>query len=146
MLFSQKPTKARLRQYKHINACGMRFVIQKINPLADFPVDKIPQIFTSFVTKRKAESEVVLNEATIRRGFEDMKNIINAGLIKPELGKDIFIDDIMSDSVLAMKLYVEIVAHSLTTFRGMKGLFFSARIRRLLFMELQKNLEKPPPR
>lgn len=151
-LLSKKPTQERLRQHKTLKISGMKFVIRKINPLVDFPVDKMPQIFSSFITRRKTTPEEQINEATLRKSQDDMKNIIAAGLVKPEVTfepvkpKDnkIAIDDIMSDSVLALKLYTEIIVHSLNMFKGLKGVFFSVRTKRAFYLSYRKNLENYP--
>jgi len=77
---------------------------------------------------------------------------VQAGLVKPELvpvgkgdqrGKEdgITVDDIFRDEDLAIKLYIEILAHSLNRFKGMRGLFFSIRIKHLLSTEWRKSME-----
>lgn len=142
MLFSKKPTKERLRQYKTVKISGMKFVIQKLNPLVDFTADKMPQIYTAYISRRKPNPEQQVSEATLRKSNEDIKNIISAGLVPDKIDQDINIEDIMSDSYLALKLYTEILAHSLNMYKGLRGLFFSAKIKRLLHLEYQKNLEK----
>jgi len=140
-MFNRKITRKRLQQHKTIRIAGMKFVIKKINPLLDFSTDKMPQIFTSFISKRKIEPEQQINEVVLRRSQEDMKNIIIAGLIKPSLNGEIKVEDIMTDPTLALRLYTEILVHSLNMFKGLKGLFFSAKIRHLLYIGYQKNLE-----
>lgn len=136
-LFNREPSKAKLRQYKRIKVGGMKYTIQKINPVLDFPVNKMPQIFTDFQSKRKTD-KVVMNEAVLRRNYEDMKSIILAGVVKPDLADTI--DDIMSDFTIALSLYIEVLTHSLNCFRGLKGLFFSTKIRRSMYISYQKNL------
>jgi hypothetical protein len=122
----------------------MRFVIRKLNPLVDFPANKMPQIFTSFVSNRKVSPDQKLPEAAIRKNIEDLKNIIIAGLVEPKLDDKLSIDDIISNSLRALKLYTEILVHSLNAFKGLKGLFFSTKIRQLLYIEYQKNLAGYP--
>ena len=142
-MFWMKPSKKKLRQYKTIRLAGMKFIIKKINPIVDFPQGKMPQIFTSFISRRKVEGEQPVSEAILRKNQEDMKNVIQAGLIEPKLSDEgIHIDDILADSVLALKLYTEIITHSLNRFRGLKGVFFSRKIRRTFYSEWQKNMEK----
>jgi len=140
MMFFKKTTRENLRQYKTLRISGMKFVIRKINPLVDFSVDKMPQIFSSFISRRTAEQQI--NEATLRKNQDDMKNIIGAGLVEPDIeaGK-ISLDDIMADSALALELYTEIIVHSLNTFKGLKGVFFSAKTKRLFYSGYAKNLE-----
>jgi len=141
MLFSRKPTRARLRRYKTVRISGFKFVIRKLNPLIDFPDDKMPQIFTSFISRRKVDPEKQINEAALRKTYQDMKNVIEAGLVYPELSENLTIDDIMADYVLALKLYTEIVVHSLNMFRGLKGLFFSLKTKRLFYTTYASNME-----
>lgn len=140
-MFSRKPNRERLRQYKKLKISGMKFVIRKLNPLVDFPSDKMPQIFTTFISKRKADPEQQVNEAVLRKNQEDMKAVIIAGVVKPEIPKKVTIEDILADSMLALKLYTEIIIHSLNMFRGIKGLFFSIRLRRSFYIAYQKNME-----
>lgn len=140
--FSKKVTKERLRQYKTIKISGMKFVIRKLNPLFDFSLDKMPQIFSSHMSNRKVDETKPVNEATLKRNQEDMKNVIVAGLIDPDLTDKVSIEDIMGDSGLALKLYTEIIIHSLNMFKGVKGLFFSIKLRRAFSIEYQKSMEK----
>lgn len=140
--FSKKPSKERLRQYKTVKISGMRFVIKKINPLIDFSSDKMPQLFTAFTSRRKPDPNRKLTEVELRKHQEDMKNIISAGLVPEKIDKDIDIEDIMSDEYISLKLYTEILIHSLNRFRGLKGLFFSKKLRHIMFIEYQKNLVK----
>lgn len=139
-MFSTKPTTEKLRQYKKIKLSGMKFIIKKLNPLVDFPSGRMPQIFTYFVSRRKAE-EPVINEAVLRKNLEDMKAVIVAGVVRPEIGEKIQIEDILANSVLALKLYTEIIIHSLNMFKGVKGLFFSVKTRRAFYTEYRKNME-----
>jgi len=141
-LLSKKPTRERLREYKTLKISGMKIVIRKINPLVDFAVDKMPQIFTSFISRRKTTPEQQINEATLRKSQEDMKNVISAGIVEPELGKKINIDDIMANTAMALELYTEVIVHSLNMFKGIKGVFFSIKTRRLFYTAYVKNLAK----
>ena len=143
-MFNKKITKKRLQQHKTVKIDGMKFVIKKINPLLDFPADRMPQIFTSFVSKRKVNPEQQLNEHSLRRSQEDVKLTIAAALIEPKLGDEITVEDIMTDATLTLKLYTEILVHSMNMFKGWKGLFFSAKIRRSLYSGYQENIEKLP--
>ena len=142
-MFWRKPSKEKLRQYKTVKFAGMRFVIRKLNPIVDFSQGKMPQIFTSFISKRKPEGNQPISESILRKNQEDMKAVIQAGLIEPKFSDEgINIDDILADSVLALKLYTEIIVHSLNVFRGLKGLFFSRKTKRLFYSEWQKNMDK----
>lgn len=141
-MFAKNPNRERLRQYKRIKISGMRFTIRKLNPIIDFPFGKMPQIFTTFISKRKVDPEQQVGEAVLRKSQEDMKLVIQAGLVKPEIPEKVAIEDILADSVLALKLYTEIIIHSLNAFRGLKGVFFSVNLRRLWRTELRKNMDK----
>ena len=138
-------TKEALLGYKKIKINGWKFIIKKINPLADFTSENMPQIFTSFISKRKP-TEPLLNEATLKKMEEDMKVVIEAGLVEPKLSprnksnEGITVDDLFRDYQTAADLYKEIFIHSLNRFRGIKGLFFCLRLRYTLFIHSQKNL------
>jgi len=141
--------KEKLNRHKNIKVCGMKFTIRKLNPLQDFPrVQDMPQIFIYYMTKRPIKDEP-LNVASMQKAYDDMKKIVEAGIVDPPLvpvEKDkskeagITVDDLFVDEDMATQLYIEILSHSLNRFRGMKGLFFSIRIKRLLHLELQKNI------
>jgi hypothetical protein len=144
--------------YKTIKIYGNKYIIRKINPLLDFPYDKMPQIFTSFYSKRPVDINSQIHPAQLQNTIEMMKQIVESGLIKPVLipiGKNelrhkeagITIDDIFVDMDLGTKLYLEILAHSLNKFRHgiiekIKGVFFSIRIKHLLYIACQKNIDK----
>lgn len=143
--------KKKLLGYKTIKVHGMRYIIRKINPLLDFAHDKIPQIFTSYISKRPTIDETNPKPIQLQKILEDVKLVVQAGLVSPELvpvGKNgnfrrengITIDDLFINEDLGMKLYLEILAHSLNKFRGLKGLFFSIKIKQLLYTEWQKSL------
>jgi hypothetical protein len=74
--------------------------------------------------------------------------MISKGTVKPSIGlkddgkHDFSADDLLRDGDTAVKLYAEIMAHSLQMFRGIKGLFFWAKTRRLLSIALQKSTEQ----
>ena len=73
-------TKQELQGHKKIKICGMKFIIKRINPLLDFESNNIPQIFTSFISRRK--TEVLPDEKKI---LNQMIPIIEAGVVYPEL-------------------------------------------------------------
>jgi hypothetical protein len=148
MFFKKRLDKQSLQDLKTVKVGGFTFVIRKVNPLIHFAFDKIPQIFTAYSTKRKPESDFT-NPSVLAKAYEDMKAVVIAGLVKPDIiavgkgelkGKEagITVDDIFIDEEVGVKLYLEIIAHSLNKFKGIKGLFFSIKIRRLLFTEWQK--------
>lgn len=146
--FGKKPGKKDLQSLKKVKISGFKFTIKKLNPFLDFNRDEMPQIFTTFISKRKVDVPVQPNEAQIRKYQEDMRMIIEAGVVYPKLvpvGKDedkgkekgITINDIFASIEFASKLYLEIIIHSLNQFKGLKGLFFSQKIRRLFYTILQ---------
>lgn len=128
-----KTDKASLQGYKTLVIHGHRFVIRKVNPWLDFRDDNMPQIFTAYVQRRKATEPTAPTEKQIRGLHEDVKSMIKAGLVSPALSESdkdgITVDDIMRDDDTASKLYWEIMIHSLNRFRGIKGVFFSVRLR-----------------
>lgn len=147
LFFKKRINKADLVQHKNIRVGGFDFVIRKINPLSDFPSNNIPQIFTSFISRRKAEPTSSLTMPQILKSIEDMKLIIQVGLVKPKLVTDnkedgITIDDLFRDTDIVTKLYFEILTHSLNKYRGLSGVFFSAKIRHMLYTEWRKHMGK----
>lgn len=142
--------KSELQGLKWVKVEGMKFCIRKLNPLLDFTLDKMPTIFTDFNTKRKTE-QTNIPLVTQKKYLDDMKAIIQAGVIEPVLvqvgvgekeGKEngLTVNDILRDTSLASKLYIEIIANSLNRFKGLKGLFFSIQIRGMLYTEWRKNM------
>ena len=142
--------KEKLNQYKKIKVCGMSFTIRKINPLQDFASNEsMPQIFTYYITKRKVKEDNPFTMQSLQKALNDMKAIIKAGVVDPPLvpvEKDkskengITVDDLFVDEEMGAKLYIEILTHSLNRFKGLKGLFFSTKIKHYLYTEWQKNI------
>lgn len=141
--------KSELQGLKKLKIFGGKYVIRRINPLLDFTYDKMPQIFTHYISKRPVDTALP-HPAQLQRNFEDMKLIVQAGVVEPKLvpvgkgeakGKEdgITVEDLFVDMELGTRLYLEIFAHSLNRFRGLKGLFFSIKIRHLLFMLYRSN-------
>lgn len=131
----------------------MAFVIRRLNPLIDLEADKIPQIFTDHLTSRRPESSSDLPEAAAKKLQEDIKSIVYAGVVKPDLlpigkaeerghEKGITADDLFRDQEIGMRLYIAIIDHSMLMHRGMKGLFFSLIRKLWLFTFWRKNTEK----
>lgn len=156
MIFRKDPQKlkARLLDLKWVKIAGVRFQIKKLNPLIDFSPDTMPQIFVDYLSPRKKEAADLLPRDLLRFQ-EDMKRIVEAGLVVPDLvpvGKDegrgkeagITIDDIFRDAEMGARLYSTIMTHSLNRFRGLKGVFFSIRMRYWQFTQLRKSLAVPP--
>ena len=147
--FSRRLAKGDLEDVKTIWVNSFKFKIRKINPLLDFPSDKMPQIFTDFTSRRQRKEEPGIDQA--RRQQRDMYTMIEAGLVDPKLvpiglgekrGKEdgLTVEDVFRDADVGAKLYFEILAHSLCRFRGMKGVFFSTLLKRRLYTAWQKSL------
>ena len=140
--FSKEPRKESLLGYKKIIVNGMRFTIKKVNPLIDFPPDKIPQIFTDFISRRKPPEKPT--EIEFSKAKNDMSAIIKAGIVSPELSNNekegITVDDLFRDPTMGPKLYIEIMSHSLNYFKGLKGLFFYQKIKLSFWMQWLKDM------
>lgn len=138
--------KEKLQGHKVVKVCGQKFVIRKINPIIDFPADKMPQIFTSFKSERKTEKSPYSPQALM----EQMIRVIEAGVVSPELvpigkgekrGKEagITAEDLFRDEEVGVKLFQEIMLHALNKYRGIKGVFFSLKNRLTFAINLAKN-------
>lgn len=138
-------TKEELQGHKRITICGSKFTIRKINPIIDFDLEHIPQIFSSFQSARKTE-KTAYSESSL---MQQMHRVVEAGLVDPPLvpvgkgdkrGKEsgITVEDIFRDEEVGCKLFSEIMIHSLNRFRGMKKVFFSAKIRLEFFINWLK--------
>jgi len=148
--FGNRASKEKLQGWKRVKVNGSRYVIRKLNPLLDFPADRMPQIFSSFISRRPFDPEKLTPEARARLQ-EDLQTVLEAGVIKPSLvsvgkgdkrGKEdgITADDLMRDDT-GVKLYIEIITHSLNMFKGLKGVFFSLKTRLSLFIRLRNHTE-----
>lgn len=82
--------------------------------------------------------------AMLQRAQDDMKMIVKAGLVAPKLGEEITIDDLFSNPDLGVKLYEEVLIHSLNRFSGLKGVFFSLRIKRLASTLSRQSMASAP--
>ena len=135
--------KDKLNGLKKIKVNGIRFTIKKLNPLLDFPSDKMPQIFSHYL-KRKPIKEDLNQDISIqqlRQSLSEMKLIVEAGVVAPQFSPQLItIDDIFRFGDTGAKLYLEILAHSLNQFSGLKGVFFSIKIRHSLFTIWRKNM------
>jgi len=138
--------KEKCQGHKVIKVCGMKFTIRKINPLIDFPADKMPQIFTSFKSERKTNKSPFSPQALM----EQMIRVIEAGVVEPQLvpiakgdkrGKEdgLTAEDIFRDEEMAVKLFQEIMLHTLNKYRGVKGVFFSLKNRLSFAINLARN-------
>lgn len=123
--FRTQTIEEKLKKIKIIRVNGMRFKIRAINPFFDFPSDKIPTIFTDFVSARKLDP-TQLDSSTLKKYQEDMYSVIKAGVVEPDLsGSGITVDDLFRDPDIGINLYRIILDHSLNKFKGLKKLFFS---------------------
>lgn len=150
--FTKTTSKADLRGYKRITLAGRSFVIQRLNPLLDFPADRMPQIFSEFVQNKADKAR---RAADPKRGGEDLRLVIEAGVVEPRLvpigsgekrGKEdgVTVDDLCRETDTAAWLYMEILVHSLNRFKGIRGVFFSTRTRRWLSMGLRQSSARAP--
>ena len=140
--FSRKPTAEVLRGHKKVRIGGFGFTIRKLNPLLDFPPDRMPQVFAASYRENPGKpKKPVENEA--RRMVDDMMATIEAGVVEPKLTplkakntppNSITAKDIIYQQDVGARLYVEIVAHSLNRYRGFRGAVFLALTRRVLLM------------
>lgn len=123
--------RAKLLRLKTLKINGMEFTIKAVNPLVDFPPNKIPQIFTDWVSHRKPDPKAEAPD--LRRLQEGMYSVIQAGLDKPRLftksADGLVVEDLFRDPTIGVKLYYAILEHSLNRFRGLSRLFFSIGIR-----------------
>lgn len=117
---------------KTLKISGMEFTIKAVNPLIDFAADKIPQIFTDWISARKVEPKTP-EAPDLKRLQEGMYSVIQAGLDKPKLfhksADGLTVEDLFRDPTIGVKLYYSILEHSLNRFRGLNRLFFSIGIR-----------------
>lgn len=144
--FTRAATPEQIRGYKKIRVNGMRFVIRKLNPMIDFPDDKMPQIFTSYVSRRPAPAvPPETTEVERQRAKEEMCAIIQAAVVEPALVREDAKDglkpmDLFRDPTMGVKLYFEVLAHALNRFSGVKGQFFFLRIKLWLWTRWLKDM------
>lgn len=126
------PREALLR-LKKLKIGGMEFTIKAVNPLVDFAANNIPQIFTDWVSARKADPTKAPELPDIKKIQESMYSVIRAGLDKPKLfrkaDEGLVVEDLFRDPTIGIKLYYAILEHSLNRFRGLNKVFFSTGIR-----------------
>jgi len=143
---TKKATEERLRGIKKLTVNGMRFKIRKVNPLLDFHSDNIPTIFTDLHYKRLPDIKKTSME-DFKRTQKDMYATIFAGVVEPELVPvgakgGITPEDLFREPSLGIKLYYEILEHSLNKFRGLTKVFFSIGLklfRSMLFVNGMDN-------
>lgn len=122
--FSRRPGKESLQSYKKVTILGMRFIIRRLSPLADFDMGRMPQIFSD-TTRQKAPDT---SDAAIKRALDDMKSVVQAGVVDPPLagsGKPgLNVDDVFRDIQLGKLLYFAILEHSLFKVKPWQAPFF----------------------
>jgi len=111
----------KLKHQKKIKICGIKFVIQKINPIDLLDKDqnlKIPDIFKYSDRVSLAEHMQKFGSPEFKRATQEMKPIIQAGLYSPKLdGQPYEYDDLFRDIEIGVKLYEKIIIHSLAKFK-----------------------------
>lgn len=138
-----------MQDWKRVRVNGWKFTIRRINPILDFPADRMPQIFAEAVSRRAPAEKPV--KAAEDRALEDFKSFISRGVVHPLVGLkddgkcDFTVDDLLRDGDTAQKLYAEIMFHSLAAFRGLRGFFLSVKTRLSLAIAFQKNTASAPP-
>lgn len=133
--------KREIQGWKTIKAGGKKFTIRRLNPVLDFPADKMPQMFTDFLSRRQIDPARTPPIEELRRIQRDMYTVLEAGIVDPKLvpvasGPDrgrepgLTAADLFLDENIGYTLYLAILNHSLLRFGGFKGVFFSI-VRRL---------------
>lgn len=138
---SKEAVKSDLLGLKKVRINGVTFTIKKLNPLLDFPPDRMPQFFSYYLKRKPVKEPEALSVEQLRKGLDEMKLVVETGIVamKPE---GFAINDLFRWGDTGSRLYLEILAHSLNHFRGLKGVFFSIRIKRLLFTSWQKLMDE----
>lgn len=130
-LFLKKPTKAELEGHKRVRVGGAVYTIRRINPILDFPADKMPSVFTAYQSYRKADKPLPQDP---KRLLEDMMLVVRAGVVDPPLvdakksNEGITAEDIFRIPENGAALYIEILDHTLNRFKGLRRLFFSIQL------------------
>jgi len=146
---STSSKKKRLLGLKTITINGMKFVIKRVNPLMDFPSDKVPQLFTDSPGLKSIDLSKSFTPLQVENIRQTVLAYIQAGVVEPRLvpigkgdirGKEAGItsEDLFRDPSMGLKLYFEILDNSLNVFSGLKGLFFS--IKRKLWLSISLRL------
>lgn len=144
-LLGGPPSKAALMGLKKVRIGAGTYTIRKLNPLLDFSADDMPQIFSSYRSRRKP-AEPTADDG--RAAIADMYKVIEAAVVEPKLvpvGKGdrrgcedgITAEDLFRYPNIGSKLYWEIINHSLNHFTGLKGIFFSLRTKYALWTLLR---------
>ena len=155
MLFARQPTKAELQGHRVVKVGAFTFTIRRLSPLLDFEPDRMPQIFSAGVSRRKVREDKPKAEAEVERILEDMAVVIEAGVVDPvvvPVGKGekkgredgITVDDLMRYDDVAGKLYTEIIAWSMTKYRGWRGAVEVSRNKAIMLDAIAKRYGQRP--
>lgn len=145
--FSKAASKEKLQGWRTVRINGWKFTIRKLNPMLDFPPDRMPKLFGEFASVRRPVPEPA-PKADDKQALEDLKLTIVKGTVSPAIGltekdkADFTADDLLRNGDTAVKLYIEIMSHSLNMLSGLRGVFFYARIRHWLFTAWLKSMEQ----
>lgn len=145
--FSKAASKEKLQGWRTVRINGWKFTIRKLNPMLDFPPDRMPRLFGELTSVRRPvpESAAKVDE---KHSLEDLKLTIVKGTVRPAIGltekdkADFTADDLLRNGDTAVKLYIEIMSHSLNMLSGLRGVFFYTRIRHWLFTAWLKSMEQ----
>lgn len=153
--FGRNPTKAELQAHRVVKVGGYTFTIRRVSPLLDFEPERMPQIFSAAVTRRKVREDKPQDVSETRRIIEDMVAIIEAGVVAPRLVKvgsgakrgaedGITAEDIVRWEDIGAQLYQEIIAWSLGKYRGWRGLVELSRNKAVLIDAVAKRYGQRP--
>lgn len=137
-LFSSSPTKEDAQGHKAVVINGMRFTIRRIVPLLDFPADKLPQIFTQARPRNGRLDPKPPGPEQAAKAMQEMASVLRVGVVDPVLvrqgdgeakGKEptLTAEDLFRHFDTAPRLYAEIMAHSMSTFKGRNSFFLTIR-------------------
>lgn len=140
--------KEHFEDHLRIKVGGWPFVIRKVNPLLDFPSDRMPRVFTDFLSRRKGAQEKPPQDdaEAMRRAMDDMAMMFKAGIVSPKVtdetegGDSVPLKAIFYDMDAATQLYGSIIEHSLGRLKGLRGLFFSTRAKCLRYTLLLRGM------
>lgn len=139
-LLGAPPQKAALQQHVKVKVGSAVYTIRRINPVLDFPVERMPTIFSAYASARKVDPVKAAAAMDPRKSLEEMMMVVRAGVVEPalvEAGKGdakgreegITVEDLFRDPSHGANLYLAIMGHTLDRFRGLKKVFFSRKIR-----------------
>lgn len=146
-----KKDKADIQGHMTVKAGGTKYTIRRLNPLIDFPADRMPQIFSTEASRRKVEPKAI-TPSDEARAMRDMMAIVEAGIVGIQDGRGLLplvpvgrgdkhtreagitVEDLFRDQDVGAKLYWDIMTHSLNRFKCLKKVFFYLKIRFLRFI------------